>query len=82
MVPETGEFDCRNSVQIGKELLQPELPLKVRLVGLRVTKLKDLRRAESPSGGIRKAIDPRPRGLRDQLTVCGRPTVLRANLLG
>ncbi|KLO19428.1 DNA/RNA polymerase [Schizopora paradoxa] len=28
---------------IGKELLQPELPLCLRLIGLRVTKLKDLR---------------------------------------
>ncbi|PSR76512.1 hypothetical protein PHLCEN_2v8415 [Hermanssonia centrifuga] len=27
----------------GKELLMPELPLKIRLIGLRVTKLKDLR---------------------------------------
>ncbi|KAI5117782.1 hypothetical protein M0805_000425 [Coniferiporia weirii] len=27
----------------GKELLKPELPLRIRLIGLRVTKLKDLR---------------------------------------
>ena len=27
----------------GKELLKPELPLCIRLIGLRVTKLKDLR---------------------------------------
>ena len=35
--------------QIGKELLLAELPLKIRLIGLRVTKLKDLR-AESTTG--------------------------------
>jgi len=35
---------------IGKELLLPELPLKLRLIGLRVTKLKDLRAPESASG--------------------------------
>ncbi|TCD70323.1 hypothetical protein EIP91_003952 [Steccherinum ochraceum] len=29
--------------EIGKELLIPELPVKIRLIGLRVTKLKDLR---------------------------------------
>ncbi|KAF8554205.1 DNA/RNA polymerase [Imleria badia] len=31
---------------IGKELLLPELPLTIRLIGLRVTKLKDLHAAE------------------------------------
>lgn len=35
--------------QIGKELLLAELPLKIRLIGLRVTKLKDLR-AETTTG--------------------------------
>ena len=30
----------------GKELLQPEWPLRLRLIGLRVTKLKDLRKKE------------------------------------
>ncbi|KAF9241588.1 IMS-domain-containing protein [Melanogaster broomeanus] len=37
---------------IGKELLLPELPLTIRLIGLRVTKLKDLHAAE-PVGGIK-----------------------------
>jgi hypothetical protein len=40
--------------QTGKELLLPELPLKLRLIGLRVTKLKDLRAPASPPGGIKK----------------------------
>lgn len=39
--------------QIGKDLLLPELPLTIRLIGLRVTKLKDLRAAE-PAGGIKR----------------------------
>ncbi|KAJ6593861.1 IMS-domain-containing protein [Mycena capillaripes] len=38
---------------IGQELLLPELPLTIRLIGLRVTKLKDLRGAE-PSVGIKR----------------------------
>jgi hypothetical protein len=42
-----------NRWQTGKELLLPELPLTIRLIGLRVTKLKDLR-ASSPSGGIKR----------------------------
>ncbi|KAI5890539.1 DNA/RNA polymerase [Schizophyllum commune H4-8] len=37
----------------GKELLAPEWPLILRLIGLRVTKLKDLR-APEPSGGIKR----------------------------
>jgi DNA polymerase kappa len=41
------------SSQTGKELLLPELPLTLRLIGLRVTKLKDLR-AASPTGGIKR----------------------------
>jgi DNA polymerase kappa len=36
---------------IGKELLLPELPLTLRLIGLRITKLKDLH-APEPAGGI------------------------------
>ena len=32
--------------EIGQELLQPEWPLCLRLIGLRVTKLKDLRKKE------------------------------------
>ncbi|KAL1744784.1 hypothetical protein HDZ31DRAFT_37884 [Schizophyllum fasciatum] len=39
----------------GKELLAPEWPLKIRLIGLRVTKLKDLR-APEPTGGIKRAM--------------------------
>ena len=39
--------------QTGKELLLPELPLRLRLIGLRVTKLKDLRNdADSKPGSI------------------------------
>ncbi|PPQ98718.1 hypothetical protein CVT24_003426 [Panaeolus cyanescens] len=38
---------------IGKELLMPEFPLKLRLIGLRVTKLKDLR-APDPANGIKR----------------------------
>ena len=42
-------------IQIGKELLKPELPLTLRLIGLRVTKLKDLRAdAESKTRGIKR----------------------------
>ena len=37
--------------EAGKELLQPEWPLRLRLIGLRVTKLKDLRKKD---GGILK----------------------------
>lgn len=40
---------------IGKELLQPELPLKIRLIGLRVTKLRDLR---DTSSGIKRFFEP------------------------
>ncbi|KAJ7593924.1 IMS-domain-containing protein [Mycena floridula] len=42
---------------IGKELLMPELPLKIRLIGLRVTKLKDLH-AEPADGGIKRFFGP------------------------
>jgi hypothetical protein len=42
-------------VQTGKELLQPEWPLKLRLIGLRVTKLRDLQvPAEEKSSGIKR----------------------------
>ena len=41
--------------QIGKELLLPELPLRIRLIGLRVTKLKDLREdADAKPGSIKR----------------------------
>ncbi|TFY79901.1 hypothetical protein EWM64_g4108 [Hericium alpestre] len=39
-----------NLLAIGKELLKPELPLCIRLIGLRVTKLKDLRKKDEPTG--------------------------------
>jgi len=39
---------------IGQELLLPELPLTIRLIGLRVTKLKDLRASLDPSIGIKR----------------------------
>ena len=43
-----------HSLQTGKELVLPELPVTIRLIGLRVTRLKDLR-APSPSvGGIKR----------------------------
>ena len=38
----------------GKELLIPEFPLKIRLIGLRVTKLKDLKDTGSSSSGIKR----------------------------
>ncbi|KAF7361929.1 IMS-domain-containing protein [Mycena venus] len=41
---------------IGQELLLPELPLTIRLIGLRVTKLKDLR-GPDPSTGIKRFFD-------------------------
>lgn len=41
---------------IGKELLLLELPLTLRLIGLRVTKLKDLHALE-PTGGIKRILD-------------------------
>ncbi len=43
--------------QIGKELLQPKLPLCLRLIGLRVTKLKDLRVPDEK--GIKRVRNPR-----------------------
>lgn len=42
----------------GKELLLPEFPLKIRLIGLRVTKLKDLEAPSSESGGIKRFFEP------------------------
>ncbi|KAH7916561.1 IMS-domain-containing protein [Hygrophoropsis aurantiaca] len=43
---------------VGKELLIPELPVTIRLIGLRVTKLKDLRAKSPPSGGIKRFFEP------------------------
>lgn len=43
--------------EAGKELLQPEWPLCLRLIGLRVTKLKDLQKKD---GGILKFLEPLP----------------------
>ncbi|KAF9051079.1 IMS-domain-containing protein [Hymenopellis radicata] len=43
--------------KIGKDLLLPEFPLKLRLIGLRVTKLKDLRLSE-PISGIKRFFEP------------------------
>lgn len=37
----------------GRDLLLPEMPLKLRLIGLRVTKLKDLKKKE-PETGIKR----------------------------
>ncbi|KAJ7925260.1 hypothetical protein B0H13DRAFT_2248945 [Mycena leptocephala] len=42
---------------VGQELLLPELPLTIRLIGLRVTKLKDLRAESDPSIGIKRFFD-------------------------
>lgn len=42
----------------GKELLVPEFPLKLRLIGLRVTKLKDLRAASDTGVGIKRFFEP------------------------
>ncbi|KAK0455046.1 DNA/RNA polymerase [Armillaria borealis] len=44
--------------KIGKELLLPEFPLKLRLIGLRVTKLKDLRAASDTTAGIKRFFEP------------------------
>ncbi|KAG7098836.1 hypothetical protein E1B28_000740 [Marasmius oreades] len=41
----------------GKELLLPELPLNLRLIGLRLTKLKDLRASADPETGIKRFFD-------------------------
>ncbi|OJT06968.1 DNA polymerase kappa [Trametes pubescens] len=46
---------------IGQELLKPELPLTLRLIGLRVTKLKDLKaEAESKARGIKRFFESAP----------------------
>uniref|UniRef100_A0A8H8CPL3 DNA polymerase kappa n=1 Tax=Psilocybe cubensis TaxID=181762 RepID=A0A8H8CPL3_PSICU len=42
--------------EIGKELLAPELPVTIRLIGLRVTKLKDLR--DTGTNGIKRFFEP------------------------
>lgn len=45
-------------LQIGKEILMPEFPLTIRLIGLRVTKLKDLKaEADSKAAGIMKVFE-------------------------
>ncbi|EIW63572.1 DNA/RNA polymerase [Trametes versicolor FP-101664 SS1] len=46
---------------IGQELLKPELPLTLRLIGLRVTKLKDLKaEVESKARGIKRFFEAAP----------------------
>ncbi|KAH9942472.1 DNA/RNA polymerase [Epithele typhae] len=46
---------------IGKELLKPELPLTLRLIGLRVTKLRDLNaEEESKARGIKRFFNSAP----------------------
>jgi DNA polymerase kappa len=47
-------FFTEHLSKTGKELLAPEFPLKIRLIGLRVTKLKDLRDTGSSSNGIKR----------------------------
>ncbi|KAG6920254.1 hypothetical protein DXG01_005023 [Tephrocybe rancida] len=42
----------------GKELILPEFPLTIRLIGLRVTKLKDLRAPPEPANGIKRFFGP------------------------
>lgn len=42
----------------GKELILPELPLKLRLIGLRLTKLKDLRHSSDEGSGIKRFFTP------------------------
>ncbi|KAF5380614.1 hypothetical protein D9615_004634 [Tricholomella constricta] len=42
----------------GKELILPEFPLTIRLIGLRVTKLKDLRAPSEPTNGIKRFFEP------------------------
>lgn len=41
--------------EVGRELLQPEWPLRIRLIGLRVTKLKDLRKKDDGIAKVRHA---------------------------
>ena len=51
----TSAGDSEGTTQIGEELLKPELLLTLRLVGLRVTKLTDLRAdAESKACEIKR----------------------------
>lgn len=40
--------------EAGRELLQPEWPLRIRLIGLRVTKLKDLRKKDDGIAKVRR----------------------------
>jgi DNA polymerase kappa len=41
--------------EAGRELLQPEWPLRIRLIGLRVTKLKDLQKKDDGIAKVRRA---------------------------
>ncbi|KAH8977778.1 hypothetical protein EDB86DRAFT_3054602 [Lactarius hatsudake] len=41
--------------EAGRELLQPEWPLRIRLIGLRITKLKDLRKKDDGIAKVRHA---------------------------
>jgi DNA polymerase kappa len=41
--------------EAGRELLQPEWPLRIRLIGLRVTKLKDLRKKDDGIAKVRRS---------------------------
>ena len=41
--------------EAGRELLQPEWPLCIRLIGLRVTKLRDLRKKDDGIAKVRRA---------------------------
>jgi DNA polymerase kappa len=40
--------------EAGRELLQPEWPLRIRLIGLRITKLKDLRKKDDGIAKVRR----------------------------
>ena len=57
--------------EAGRELLQPEWPLRIRLIGLRVTKLKDLRKKGDGIAKVRCSSHTRHRFpyLRDPLPV-------------
>jgi DNA polymerase kappa len=41
--------------EVGRELLQPEWPLRIRLIGLRVTKLKDLRKKDDGIAKVQRS---------------------------
>jgi DNA polymerase kappa len=44
--------------EAGRELLQSEWPLRIRLIGLRVTKLKDLRKKDDGIAKVRRSSHP------------------------